>query len=80
MAVSFFTGTDYADGISGTTADDAIYGLGGLDQLDGLEGDDSLFGGDFVDVLTGRAGDVRWASPHLARQVCTARPGDRNAF
>ncbi|MEX0369821.1 MAG: calcium-binding protein, partial [Tateyamaria sp.] len=50
------TGTDDADTLSGTAADELINGLGGNDLLEGGAGDDEIIGGDGSDIIQGQAG------------------------
>jgi Ca2+-binding RTX toxin-like protein len=50
------TGNALANVIRGTTADNTLNGLGGIDELFGREGDDILSGGGSGDRLEGEAG------------------------
>lgn len=51
-----FSGTDFNDGLYGSTAGDTLYGLDGDDVLSGENGDDALYGGDGDDFIVGGAG------------------------
>lgn len=51
------TGTNQANTLTGTTADDKLAGGGGLDTLRGLQGDDELYGDHGADTLKGGGGD-----------------------
>jgi Ca2+-binding RTX toxin-like protein len=49
-------GTNFADTITGTLADNVLTGLAGADSLDGGDGNDTLIGGAGADSLVGGAG------------------------
>jgi len=51
-----FSGTDFNDGLYGSTAADTLYGLDGDDVLDGDSGNDTLVGGAGNDSISGGAG------------------------
>lgn len=55
--MALIKGTDKADILSGTKANDSIRGKGGDDVLNGGDGDDDLRGGRGNDVLNGGRGD-----------------------
>jgi Ca2+-binding RTX toxin-like protein len=55
--VHFLHGDYRANDLSGTAADDALWGLGGRDRLAGGDGNDHLVGGRGSDVLFGGAGN-----------------------
>lgn len=50
------TGSQYADTLDGTIADNILRGGAGNDTIDGLGGADQLFGGEGADSLTGGTG------------------------
>jgi len=50
-------GSDYADNLTGDSADNRLEGFAGNDHLIGGDGDDRLFGGDDFDTLIGGAGN-----------------------
>lgn len=50
-------GTEYADYLTGSSANDRMYGYGGDDTLRGMGGDDLLVGGAGYDFLDGGAGN-----------------------
>lgn len=61
-----FSGTNYADQITGSKGvnfiwsglgNDSLWGGGGFDQLNGEDGNDVLYGGKNIDSLTGGRGD-----------------------
>jgi Ca2+-binding RTX toxin-like protein len=52
----FNNGTDESEVLSGSLADDQIYGNGGDDQIDGRAGMDFIYGGAGNDVIDGGAG------------------------
>jgi hypothetical protein len=52
----FNNGTDESEVLSGSLADDQIYGNGGDDQIDGRAGMDYIYGGAGNDVIDGGAG------------------------
>ncbi|KIC48563.1 calcium-binding protein [Tateyamaria sp. ANG-S1] len=49
-------GTEDADQIAGTAADEIINGLGANDQIEGGAGNDTIAGGDGSDIVQGQAG------------------------
>lgn len=51
------TGSDLADGLTGDSDGNRLYGLGGDDAMDGGDGADVLLGGDGTDQITGGIGD-----------------------
>ena len=58
------TGTDADDILYGTAGDDVICGLGGNDVIDGRGGNDIIYGGPGDDTISGSWGnDEIWAGP-----------------
>ncbi|MGB8276112.1 MAG: DUF4114 domain-containing protein [Alphaproteobacteria bacterium] len=51
-----YIGTDHGDLLSGGTAGESLFGLGGIDTISGGDGDDTIDGGAGSDVLTGGNG------------------------
>jgi hypothetical protein len=47
------TGSEFVDNLSGSTADNLMYGLGGGDTLNGSDGNDTIYGGNGLDTING---------------------------
>ena len=54
-------GDDVAPALIGTSEEDVIEGLGGIDRIMGLDGNDIMYGGDGNDVMDGGAGADTYA-------------------
>lgn len=55
--MAIINGTEDADEIFGTLADDTLRGLGGVDTIHGLDGNDTIDGGSGGDTMIGGLGD-----------------------
>ena len=77
---AFYAGTNRAETITGSKANDVLVGRGGNDVLRGGTGNDRLYGGPGKDVLAGEVGNDRLYARDGVRETVNGGPGFDEAW